>query len=104
MGKGLQGWKDVQFGEYGNLRMAHDGRYKLIRRYPEGPDELFDLTQDPRETRNRIDDPELEPVISCLDEAMTEYFTRYEDPQKSGLRVKELPVHNKVEAWRGQPE
>ena len=44
----LEDWKQVQIGEYGDVRMARDAHYKLVRRYPDGPNELFDLQSDPR--------------------------------------------------------
>ena len=41
-------WRDIQFGEYGTVRMARTHQFKLIRRLPNGPHELFDLEVDPR--------------------------------------------------------
>ena len=46
-GQKVSGWRQTQFSEYGNARMARTERYKLIRRYPYAgvtfPDELYDL-------------------------------------------------------------
>lgn len=88
--------RQIQFGEYGNLRMARTEHYKLIRRYPDGPCELFDLRDDLRETANRFDDPALQSVVERLTTAIDQHFSHYEDPAKSGLRVRELPSHNPV--------
>lgn len=100
MGRAIDGWRDVQHGEYGNVRMLRTRTHKLVRRYPDGPDELFDLRADPRETTSLFDDPAQRALITELSEQIAAYYAEYEDPAKSGLRVHELPVHNPVEAWR----
>ncbi len=97
----LPDWRWLQFGEYGDLRMARSRRYKLVRRYGEGaPGELFDLHEDPAETQNRINDATLQPLVAQLTGEIDQYFARYQDPVKSGLRVRDLPRHNLSEAWR----
>ena len=93
-------WRQVQFGEYGTVRMAHSGRYKLIRRHPNGPHELFDLEADPRETRNLIESSSHLAVISELSGLMETHFRRYSRPDKSGTLGAGLPQHNMTEAWR----
>ena len=93
-------WRQVQFGEYGTVRMARSGRYKLIRRHPNGPHELFDLEADPRETRNFIDSSSHLAVISELSGLMETHFRRYSKPDKSGILGADLPQHNMTEAWR----
>ena len=93
-------WRQVQFGEYGTVRMARSGRYKLIRRHPNGPHELFDLEADPRETRNLIDSSSHLAVISELSGLMETHFRRYSRPDKSGTLGADLPQHNMTEAWR----
>jgi arylsulfatase A-like enzyme len=51
-------WRNLIFGEYRNTRMVRDSRYKLVsRNQGKGPNELFDLTVDPREKVNRFDNP-----------------------------------------------
>ncbi len=96
-------WKNEQFGEYGNLRMVRTRTHKLIRRYPDGPSELFDLTTDPRETVNLFGVLGQQEMIDSLTAALNASFARYEDPTKSGLRVHELPRPNRMEAWRDEP-
>ncbi len=93
-------WRNVQFGEYGTVRMARSQRYKLVRRHPNGPDELFDLDADPRESRNFIDSYTHVPAAGQLSRLMDKYFHRYSRPGKSGMLGAALPQHNMTEAWR----
>jgi arylsulfatase A-like enzyme len=93
-------WRAVQFGEYGNVRMIRTSRHKLVRRYPDGPHELFDLSNDPREMNNVIDRGDMQPIVQALLGRLEHFFAKYEDPAKSGLRVRHLPPHNSSEAWR----
>ncbi len=97
----LPDWRTVQFGEYGDLRMARAERHKLVRRhYDDAPCELFDLREDPTESHNLYYNRQYQPIVDELTGEIDRYFSRYQDPVKSGLRVKELPRHNLTEAWR----
>lgn len=97
----VRDWRQIQFGEYGDLRMARTRRYKLVRRYgEEAPGELFDLREDPGERHNRYHDRGRQPIVDRLEREIDEHFSRYEDPVKSGLRARDLPRHNLTEAWR----
>lgn len=72
---------DRRFGEYGDLRIIRTPRWKLVKRYPAGPADLFNLETDRGETANLAGRAEYAEV-------------------KPGLRVKELPRHNTAsEAW-----
>ena len=93
-------WRDVQFGEYGTVRMARTRRYKLVRRHPSGPHELFDLETDPRESHNLFDSSSHRSVSSELLRLMERYFRRYSGPDKNGTLGAALPQHNMTEAWR----
>ena len=93
-------WRQVQFGEYGPMRMARTRRHKLVRRFPDGPHELFDLARDPREAHNLIDDCEYQSLAGELIELIEQYFGRYTVSGKSGLLGEALPQHNMTEAWR----
>ncbi|MFG2431154.1 sulfatase-like hydrolase/transferase [Streptomyces sp. NPDC048590] len=88
------------FAEYGNLRMVRSDRYKLVRRFPDGPHEMFDLHHDPRETTDVIDDPALRDRLTELDEALDTYFAAHEEPGRAGTHVLDQPRHNGDEAWR----
>ena len=97
----LSDWRQIQFGEYGDLRMARTRKHKLVRRYADAaPCELFDLSRDPGETHNCYSDAEYAPVVEELTGKIERYFGRYQAADKSGLRARELPRHNLSEAWR----
>ncbi|MDF2439753.1 MAG: choline-sulfatase [Abditibacteriota bacterium] len=93
-------WDDTTFGEYGDLRMIRTPQWKFVKRFPSGPHDLFDLANDPLETRNLANEPALSRVCEKLNAELTKYFDGVQDTQKSGLMVKELPRHNDNEAWR----
>lgn len=97
----LPDWRQIQFGEYGDLRMARTREHKLVQRYYDGaPCELLDLSRDPGETLNHFAEVECAPVVERLSGAVERYFGRYQDSEKSGLRARDLPRHNLSEAWR----
>ena len=92
-------WDNTRYGEYGDLRMIRDERWKLVLRYPSGPHDLFDLQEDPDE---RVNVYEANPQIAARYKArLHEFYDAREVAELSGLRVKQRPVHNgKNEAWR----
>ncbi len=96
----VRSWRDIQFGEYGTVRMARTHQFKLIRRHPNGPHELFDLDADPREKRNLIDSPQHLAVTTELSHLLETHFRRYSRPDRSGALGAALPQHNMTEAWR----
>jgi arylsulfatase A-like enzyme len=98
-GTGAGEWPDAVFGEYGTVRMVRTSSHKLLTR-PEGPIELYDLRADPRERTNLADDPDHAETLDRLRARLGDYFARHADPQRSGLRVAELPRHNAEEVWR----
>lgn len=92
-------WEDTRYGEYGDLRMIRNRQWKLIIRYPDGPHELFDLVHGPAETINVF--AEHPATVAQLRRKLVDFYAKYDDPQSSGLRVKDLPRHNLAnEAWR----
>lgn len=97
-------WPEQVFGDYGPLRMIRTRDHKLVRRYPDGPNELFDLRRDPRETRSFFNDPAYADLVDSLTRRLEVFFAEYEDPQKSGLRVNELPSYGVGGDWTGTGE
>lgn len=74
----------VIFDEYGPVRMIRTYHDKYICRYPYGPDEYYDLTADPDEKTNRIQDPSCSPRVTALKKQMEEWFLQYTDPKVDG--------------------
>lgn len=101
-------WRKLRFAEHGNARMVADERWKLVRRYPpldpRFGDELYDFETDPRESTNLVNDPAYAGEVSRLSDALDAYFSRYEDPAKSGTRIMEQPPANGREPWTRMTE
>lgn len=94
-------WRETRYGEYGDLRMIRTPRYKLVRRYPHGPDDLFDLENDPDESVNIAGMRAHAGTQKELLEELEAFYACHDDPTKTGLRVKELRQRNPgIEAWR----
>lgn len=94
-------WPGERFGEYGDLRMVRTPTHKLVRHYDCGADELYDLKADPDERRNLAEDAVHAALRSTLTRRLEAWYAGHEETAKSGLRVKELPIHNHGnEAWR----
>ena len=90
--KSLQGEKEeddgtvVVFDEYGPARMIRSKEYKYIHRYPFGPDEFYDLKQDPNEDKNLIDNEEYQELVQTMKRRMDKWFLRYANPEIDGSR------------------
>jgi len=93
-------WRDFQCCEYGDVRMIRDHKHKLVKRYPDGPCEFFDLISNPEEDINLYGDVEYQAMIQKMSQEMDKFYSTYEDEVKSGLNVKKLPIHNQGESWR----
>lgn len=72
--------------EYGFVRMIRNRRYKLVRRYRNDDNELYDMLFDPYETKNLIDEPEFADVVSTLSAELEKWFERYADPVNDGRK------------------
>ena len=85
----------VVFDEYGPVRMIRDKEWKLVLRYPYGPNELYHLTADPDETQNLFDDPVFQDQILTMRRQLEEWFLSYSDPDldaPQGRRYRHRPV------------
>jgi arylsulfatase A-like enzyme len=74
----------VVFDEYGPVRMLRTKEWKYVQRYPEGPDELFALVNDPDERANLVSDPGQAGRVKEMRGRLTEWFARYVDPARDG--------------------
>ena len=75
----------VIFDEYGPVRMVRTGRWKYVKRYPYGPDELYDLKTDPHEEKNLINATGFEKIKRQLRIQLREWFLKYTDSQMDGV-------------------
>lgn len=87
-------------GIWGKGNGTRTRRYKLVRRHPSGPHELFDLESDPRESRSLFDSSSHRAVSSELLALIERHFRRYARPDRNGTLGAALPQHNMTEAWR----
>ena len=74
----------VVYAEYGPTRMLRTREWKYVHRYPYGPNELYDLVNDPDERQNRVDDPAHGQRIREMRQQLAEWFARYVDPAMDG--------------------
>jgi arylsulfatase A-like enzyme len=76
----------VVFDEYGPVRMIRTREWKYVHRYPDGPYELYDLVNDPGETRDLVSDAGQEGRVEEMRESLAEWFARYVNPEIDGTR------------------
>ncbi|MDH5277120.1 MAG: sulfatase-like hydrolase/transferase, partial [Gammaproteobacteria bacterium] len=69
------------FFEYITTRAIQTRQWKYIKRFLAEPNELYDLANDPGETRNLVAEPAHSPVVADLDRQLTTFFARNGDPQ-----------------------
>lgn len=62
------------YDEYGPARMIRTRRWKWIRRFSFGADELYDLEKDPGENRNLATRPEYDDTRKSLDHRLESFF------------------------------
>ncbi len=78
----------VVFDEYGPNRMIRGTRYKFIKRYPYGPDELYDLKEDSGERKNLLlsADENTCKLGNNLDYELEQWFLKYVNPEIDGAK------------------
>jgi arylsulfatase A-like enzyme len=76
----------VIFDEYGPVRMIRTEQWKYVHRYPYGPNELYNLNDDPGEEQNLVNEREHAGLIYELRGRMEKWFLRYADPRIDGTR------------------
>lgn len=87
-------WRDLCVAEYGDARMIRNRETKVVLRNGQGPDEQFDLVNDPEE---KVAGPVTDASLVAELEA---FYAKYALPDHSGLQVKVQPIHNSYEPWR----
>jgi len=69
------------YHELENTRMIRTGRWKLTVRHPDGPDELYDMDNDPEEAHDLIHSPEQEAVKKELRQKLERFFATFAEPK-----------------------
>ena len=70
-------WKNVVLGEFRNTVMARDKRHKLVlRNEGKGPNEMYDLSKDPGEKVNQIENPQYNTVREALGKELADWRQR----------------------------
>lgn len=78
----------VVFDEYGPCRMIRSQEWKLVLRYPDGPNELYHLTEDPGEDNNLYHDPAYAELTASMSAQLRGWFEKYVDPRFDGSKEK----------------
>jgi arylsulfatase A-like enzyme len=76
-----QAWDDTVFFEYENVRSIRTTGWSLIRRFPDGPHELYDLQGDAGQRKNLHGQPAQAAVQERLTAQLDAFFRRYADPR-----------------------
>ncbi|MHB8901632.1 MAG: sulfatase family protein [Thermoguttaceae bacterium] len=81
-GQPLEHWEDVVFYEFENCRTLRTSEWKYtMRHHPEGPVQLFRISDDPGELDNLAGRPGFEQIEAELAKRVDDYFGRYSDPK-----------------------
>jgi arylsulfatase A-like enzyme len=76
-----EAWDNTVFFEFENTRSIRTREWKYINRFPNGPNELYDLKSDPGERHNLVDQPADAVPQKELHSRLDEFFASYADPQ-----------------------
>jgi arylsulfatase A-like enzyme len=72
---------DAVYFEFENTRSIRTSEWKYISRFPEGPNDLYDLKNDSGEIHNVIDLPDHAAQQKKLRAQLDDFFNRYTDPK-----------------------
>ena len=92
-------WRDRLYFEYACMRAVRTERFKYIERTDNWPSELYDLVNDPHETRNVIDNSEYRSTREHLRHDLASYFHAAGAPPLSEWRsttVQHLPSETQL--------
>ena len=88
---------DAVFFEFENVRAIRTDTWKYVQRFPDGPDELYNLVADPGEEANLIGQAPHAAMQEQLATRLDAFFDRHADPKydlKKGGTSK-TPLHLK---------
>ncbi len=76
----------VVYEEYGPARMVRTKEWKYVHRYPDGPNELYYLPDDPAEENDLSSDPEHGSKAAEMLVRLEGWFDRWADPALDGKK------------------
>jgi arylsulfatase A-like enzyme len=79
--KSARDWDNTVFFEYENTRAIRTDDWKLITRFPAGPNELYRLSDNPPERHNLIDESQHADVQNDLRKRLEKFFREFADPK-----------------------
>jgi arylsulfatase A-like enzyme len=74
-------WGDAVFFEFETTRAIRTAEWKYVSRFPEGPNELYDLKADPSEGKNLVGQAAHATMRERLGRRLEEFFDKHADPQ-----------------------
>ncbi len=74
-------WENEVFFDYLTTRVIQTNDWKYTKRFADGPRELYDMKEDPGETKNLIDDPAHAGAAAQLETRLDAFFKDYADPE-----------------------
>ena len=74
----------VIYDEYGGTRMIRTESWKYMSRFPNGPNELYDLNNDPDERFNLAGDKGYSARCKSLNKELENWFEQYVEPNRDG--------------------
>ncbi|MBA4148474.1 MAG: sulfatase-like hydrolase/transferase [Verrucomicrobia bacterium] len=74
-------WENVIYHDFENTRMIRTPKWKLTIRYPHGPDDLYDMENDPGEKENLIYVGQHSAAKNQLKKKLETFFAKYADPK-----------------------
>lgn len=72
--------------EYGPVRMVRNRDWKLVQRYPEGPNELYHISEDTEEECNLYGNPRYESLALDMRKQLEHIFAEYGDSELDGTK------------------
>jgi hypothetical protein len=87
---------DLQFCEYGTLRMVRSATHKLLHWTTTGERHLFRVGDNADETVEITDQP---AIAAELDARLTAFFAAHSDPARSGPAALAPETYNFNQAW-----
>jgi len=73
--------EEIVFHEYENTRAVQTPEWKFVRRHPGGPNEFYNLIEDPEERTNLVDNADCRNELQILSERLEDFFRRHSDQE-----------------------